>query len=46
MAGKQSLDGRFREQDALRKRFDTQYYNAAMHKAAFTAPEFFSKALL
>jgi spermidine synthase len=45
MAGKQPLDGMFREQDALHKSFETRYYNAAMHKAAFTAPEFFAQAL-
>ncbi len=45
MAAKHSLEGMFREQDARDKTFDTRYYNAAMHKAAFTAPEFFQQAL-
>ncbi len=45
MAGKSPLEGRFRKADAQAKGFDTQYYNAAMHEAAFTAPEFFSKGL-
>ncbi len=45
MAGKYSFDGRFREQDAARKGFETSYYNAAMHRAALAEPEFFRKAL-
>ena len=45
MAGKQPLEGTFREQDALNKTFETRYYNAAMHRAAFTAPEFFQQGL-
>ncbi|MEN8174306.1 MAG: polyamine aminopropyltransferase [Pseudomonadota bacterium] len=31
----------FREQDALNKSFETRYYNAAIHRAGFAAPEFF-----
>jgi spermidine synthase len=31
----------FRENDASGKAFSTTYYNAAIHKAALTAPEFF-----
>ncbi len=31
----------FREQDAENKPFETRYYNAAIHRAAFAAPEFF-----
>jgi spermidine synthase len=31
----------FREQDAKNKSFSTTYYNASIHKAALTAPEFF-----
>lgn len=31
----------FRERDAQSKSFSTTYYNAAIHKAAMTAPEFF-----
>lgn len=33
--------GDFREKDAENKSFDTTYYNAAIHRAAMTAPEFF-----
>lgn len=33
--------GDFREKDAQDKPFETTYYNAAMHKAAMTAPEFY-----
>ena len=39
-----SVDGNlqaFREQDAANKEFSTTYYNAAIHRAALTAPEFF-----
>jgi len=35
----------FREQDAASKSFPTTYYNAGIHKAALTAPEFFKTAL-
>ncbi|MEN8207030.1 MAG: polyamine aminopropyltransferase [Pseudomonadota bacterium] len=42
MAGKQSLEGQFREADARNKGFDTRYYNAAIHRAALTPPAFFS----
>lgn len=45
LAGKQSLDARFREADARNKRFETRYYNAAIHRAALAQPEFFSNAL-
>lgn len=45
MACKSSLEGKFREHDAAHKSFETRYYNAAMHRAAFTAPEFFQQAL-
>ena len=45
LAGKGELNGCFRETDAVNKSFETQYYNAAIHRAALTAPEFFSKAL-
>ena len=44
-AGKQSLDARFREADARNKRFETRYYNAAIHRSALAQPEFFSRAL-
>lgn len=36
----------FREQDAENKSFPTTYYNAAIHKAALTAPEFFKKPIV
>ena len=45
LSGKQSLDDRFREADALSKRFRTRYYNASIHNAALAAPEFFTRAL-
>jgi len=45
MAGKQSLEGQVRWQAAQDKPFETSYYNAALHRAALTAPEFFHKAL-
>jgi spermidine synthase len=34
-----------RLQAAQDKTFDTSYYNAGVHRAALTAPEFFHKAL-
>ena len=45
MAGKQDLLAAFREDAAASKPFTTRYYNAAMHRAALTAPEFFHAAL-
>ncbi|MGD2112037.1 MAG: polyamine aminopropyltransferase [Gammaproteobacteria bacterium] len=44
LAGKRDLDG-FREHDARNKSFETGYYNALIHNAALTAPEFFFRAL-
>lgn len=44
MASATPLD-RFREEDVGAKPFDTVYYNADIHRAAFMAPEFFRKAL-
>jgi spermidine synthase len=35
---------RFRERDAEQRAFDTRYYNADIHRAAFAEPEFFRKA--
>jgi spermidine synthase len=35
----------FRERGAATKQFDTRYYNADIHKAALTAPEFMRDAL-
>ncbi len=40
LAGKTVLAG-FREADARAKPFETAYYNAEIHRAAFAAPEFF-----
>lgn len=34
----------FRERDAEQRAFDTRYYNADIHRAAFAEPEFFRKA--
>ncbi len=45
LAGKQSLEKQFREADARNKSFETRYYNAAIHRAALAAPEYFLKAL-
>lgn len=35
----------FREQDVEQRDFETRYYNADMHRAAFAAPEFFKREL-
>lgn len=43
MAGKGSLTG-FREAAARTKPFDTKYYNADIHLAAFVEPEFFRRS--
>jgi len=45
LAGKQTPCDQFREIDAGNRRFDTRYYNAAIHRAALAAPEFFIKAV-
>jgi spermidine synthase len=45
LAGKQKLAGRFREADARNRHFPTSYYNADIHYAALTPPEFFEHAL-
>ena len=45
LAGKQDILAAFREPDAANKPFTTSYYNAAMHRAALTAPEFFHAAV-
>ncbi|MBI5450118.1 MAG: polyamine aminopropyltransferase [Gammaproteobacteria bacterium] len=45
MAGKQATLNTFREQDALHKRFDTEYYNRDIHQAALAYPEFLRRAL-
>jgi spermidine synthase len=45
LAGKCELAGRFREADARNRHFPTSYYNADIHRAALTPPEFFNHAL-
>lgn len=45
MAGKQDLLLAFREDAAADKTFTTRYYNAGMHLAALTAPEFFHEEM-
>jgi len=45
LAGKRPLSETYREQDASHSHILTNYYNPAIHQAAFTAPEFFHKAL-
>ncbi len=45
LAGKQDMATAFRESDARNKHFETSYYNAGIHHAALTAPEFFTRAL-
>ena len=45
MACKQGSFAGFREEDARNKPFDTQYYNADIHRAALAQPEFFRKAM-
>lgn len=45
MACKDNAIDNFREDDAANKSFETRYYNAAMHRAALTAPEFFYKEI-
>ncbi|NOZ53137.1 MAG: polyamine aminopropyltransferase [Gammaproteobacteria bacterium] len=35
----------FREQDTSNKSFETEYYNAAIHRAALATPEFFKRCL-
>lgn len=45
MAGKHALPDRYREDAAQGKAFETRYYNAAIHRAALTPPEFFTQAL-
>ena len=45
LAGKRDFAGRFREADARNRHFVTSYYNADIHRAAFTPPEFFRHAL-
>ena len=45
LAGRRNMSAAFREEDARSNRIPTRYYNAAIHRAAFTAPEFFQQAL-
>jgi len=44
MAGKGDLSY-FREEAARDRPFDTNYYNAEIHRAAFAAPEFFLRSM-
>ena len=44
MAGKMALSA-FREADAENRPFNTNYYNAEVHRAAFAVPEFLRKGL-
>ena len=45
MAGKQAGADQYREAAAQNKEFETRYYNAAIHRAALTPPEFFKRAV-
>ena len=45
MACKDNILSAFREEDAENKSFETRYYNAAIHRSAMVAPEFFYKEL-
>ena len=46
IACKDNVIAGFREEASENKTFDTQYYNAGVHRAAMTAPEFFYSQLL
>ena len=45
MAAKQAFGDQYREVAAQNKEFETRYYNAAIHRAALTPPEFFVKVM-
>ena len=45
MAGKNLNLHAFRENDAHNKPFDTLYYNADIHRAAWAMPEFFKRLI-
>ena len=45
MACKDKPVSSFREEDAANKSFATHYYNAALHRGALAAPEFFYKEI-
>ncbi len=45
LARKGALIEGFREQDVQNRPFETRYYNADIHRAAFAMPEFFRKEL-
>lgn len=45
MACKDKAIAGFREQDALKKPFETQYYNTQIHRACFAMPEFFVRQI-
>lgn len=44
IGAKETRLGRFREEAVEARSFETSYYNAQIHRAAFAAPEFFRKA--
>ncbi len=46
MAGKAVALTDFRLEDVERKPFETQYYNADIHRAALAQPEFFRRGHL
>jgi spermidine synthase len=45
MACKDKSIAGFREHDVLNKEFETQYYNAQIHRACFAMPEFFQRQI-
>ena len=45
MACKDKPIAGFREQDVVNKPFETQYYNAQIHRACFAMPEFFLREI-
>ena len=45
MAVKQAASAQYRESAVQHKAFETRYYNAAIHQAALTPPEFFTRAV-
>jgi spermidine synthase len=45
MAGKVDELGKFREDDAMQRPFETRYYNAEIHRAALAMPTFLQQHL-
>jgi spermidine synthase len=45
MACKDKTIAGFREQDVLSKPFESQYYNAQIHRTCFAMPEFFQRSI-